>query len=78
MTFSNLKKTEENYPNWRKTLWEKEKFLLFPQCFQKASLPGVSKGVIVWEWVKQMTIFIFSNKSKTSLYCLASQILLIY
>ena len=26
-------------------------FLLFPQCFQKACLPGASKGVIVWEWV---------------------------
>ena len=29
-----------------------EQFLLFPQCFQKASFPGASKGVIVWEWVK--------------------------
>ena len=28
-----------------------EQFLLFPQCFQKACFPGVSKGVIVWEWV---------------------------
>ena len=28
-----------------------EQFLLFPQCFQKAYFPGVSKGVIVWEWV---------------------------
>ena len=28
-----------------------EQFLLFPQCFQKASLAGASKGVIVWEWV---------------------------
>ena len=28
-----------------------EQFLLFPQCFQKASFPEVSKGVIVWEWV---------------------------
>ena len=28
-----------------------EQFLLFPQCFQKASFPGASKGVIVWEWV---------------------------
>ena len=27
-------------------------FLLFPQCFQKASFPDASKGVIVWEWVK--------------------------
>ena len=29
-----------------------EQYLLFPQCFQKACFPGVSKGVIVWEWVK--------------------------
>ena len=26
-------------------------FLLFPQCFQKACFPGVSKHVVVWEWV---------------------------
>ena len=30
-----------------------EQFLLFPQCFQKTCFPGASKGVIVWEWVKQ-------------------------
>ena len=30
-----------------------EQFLLFPQCFQKACFPEVSKGVIVWEWVKR-------------------------
>ena len=29
-----------------------EQFLLFPQCFLKACFPGASKGVIVWEWVK--------------------------
>ena len=29
-----------------------EQFLLFPQCFQKACFPGVSKGIIDWEWVK--------------------------
>ena len=28
-----------------------EQFLLFPQCFQKVCF--TSKGVIVWEWVKQ-------------------------
>ena len=33
-----------------------EQFLLFPQCFQKACFPGVSKGVIVWEWVKMSKI----------------------
>ena len=26
-------------------------FLLFPQCFERASFPDTSKGVIVWEWV---------------------------
>ena len=30
-----------------------EQFLLFQQCFQKACFPWASKGVIVWEWVKQ-------------------------
>ena len=29
-------------------------FLLFPQCFQKASFPEASKGVIVWEWVNSL------------------------
>ena len=28
-----------------------KQFLFFPQCFQKASFPGASKGVNVWEWV---------------------------
>ena len=31
-----------------------EQFLLFPKCFQKACFPGPSKGVIVWEWVKDL------------------------
>ena len=30
-----------------------EPFLLSPQCFQKSCFPGVSEGVILWEWVKQ-------------------------
>ena len=30
-----------------------KQFLLFPQCFQKACLPGASKGVIVWEWLNR-------------------------
>ena len=34
-----------------------EQFLLFPQCFQKACFPGASKGVIVWEWVKEKNAF---------------------
>ena len=29
-------------------------FLLFPQCFEKASFPETSKGVIVREWVNEM------------------------
>ena len=35
-----------------------EPFLLFPQCFQKACFPGASKGVIVWEWVKEQLIYL--------------------
>ena len=31
-----------------------KQFLLFPQCFQKACFPEASKGVIVWECVKQL------------------------
>ena len=33
-----------------------EQFLLFSQCFQKAWLPGVSKGVIVLEWVNKWPV----------------------
>ena len=33
-----------------------EQFLLFPQCFQKVCFPEVSKGVIVWEWVKVVDV----------------------
>ena len=29
-----------------------KQFLLFQHCFQKASFPEVSQGVIVWEWIK--------------------------
>ena len=42
MTISNLTKMEESYPNGQKTQWEKEKLLLFLQCFQKACFPGAS------------------------------------
>ena len=34
-----------------------EQFLLFPQCFQKACFSGASKGVIVWEWVKNIVLW---------------------
>ena len=44
-----------------------EQFLLFPQCFQKACFPGVSKGVIVWEWVKQQKKIYFVYKSNDEL-----------
>ena len=33
-------------------------FLLFSQCFQRASFPDVSKGVIVWEWVNPTNCYI--------------------
>ena len=36
----------------------RKQFLLFPQCFQKASFPDTSKGVVVWEWVKLSTTLI--------------------
>ena len=40
-------------------------FLLFPQCFQKACFPGASKGVIVWEWVKENScVTMYYNRSK--------------
>ena len=69
-----------------------EQFLLFPQCFQKACCPGVSKGVIVWEWFKHPNnailnllleksthIFLLDNvdsRSKTRLHVLCSLILI--
>ena len=58
MTISNLMKMAE-LSKWVENTVEKgeiaryEQFLLFPQCFQKARFPGASKGVIVWEWVKE-------------------------
>ena len=50
----------ESYPMEENTVGKGEiaryeQFLLFPQCFQKACFPGVSKGVIVWEWVNSLT-----------------------
>ena len=47
-----LSKREENTMG-KGEIARYEQFLLFPQCFQKACFQGVSKGVIVWEWVKQ-------------------------
>ena len=54
MTISNLMKMAE----WVESTVGKgeiacyEQFLVFPQCFLKACFPGASKGVTVWEWVK--------------------------
>ena len=45
-----------------------EQYLLFPQCFQKTCFPGVSKRVIVWEWVKKRR-----NIVVTSIFFLLSQ-----
>ena len=47
----------ESYPERKhcgKRIAGYEQFLLFPQCFQNACFPGASKGVIVWEWVKEV------------------------
>ena len=66
----------ESYLNGWKTLWEKEKLLLFPQCFQRACFPGASKGVIVWEWVNtfSMTNFrLFQTKTELSVLDLIKQ-----
>ena len=45
-----------------------EQFLLFPQCFQKACLPGASKGVIVWEWVNPFPNDKFLDWSKLEVF----------
>ena len=41
-------------------------FLLFPQCFEKASFPDTSKDVIVWEWVKTCECICFSCLAKVT------------
>ena len=48
---SNLSKGVENTVEKEGEIAGYEQFLLFPQCFQKASFPEASKGVIVWEWI---------------------------
>ena len=57
-----------------------EQFLLFPKCFQKACFPGVSKGVIVWEWVNHKSIvsavYVFKTvESKTTSDWLSHEVL---
>ena len=44
-----------------------EQFLLFPQIFQKACFPWVSKGVIVWEWVNTCKLVHYAQ-AETFLY----------
>ena len=39
-----------------------KQFLLFPQCFQKASFRGASKGVIVWELVNSKENIVGNGK----------------
>ena len=57
-------KLVENTVGKGKTACYKQ-FLLFPQCFQKACFLRVSKGVIVWEWVKMSSAICFNlDKSK--------------
>ena len=47
-----LLKSRKHCGKWRNCLYKQ--FLLFPQCLQKVSFPDPSKGVIVWEWVKEL------------------------
>ena len=53
---------EESYPKHVENTVRKgeiarnEQFLLFSQCFQTACIPEASKGIIVWEWVKVLSI----------------------
>ena len=52
-------KMEESSLKGQKTLWEKEKLLItsnfsFSQSvFKRLVSEGASKGVVVWEWVKE-------------------------
>ena len=61
---SNLSKRVENTVG-KGEIARYEQLLLFPQCFQKACFSGVSKGVIVWEWVKALSAIF--NKFETRL-----------
>ena len=48
-------------PNGWKTLWEKEKLLLFPQCFQETCTAYTKKPGLVWERVKKKIYFLEGN-----------------
>ena len=50
MIISVLDREEKHRGKRRNCLYKQ--LLPFPQCFQKASFPDMSKGVIVWKCVK--------------------------
>ena len=43
-------------------------FSFFPQCCLKASFLDASKGVIVWEWVKECQMIIMAIKLQISTF----------
>ena len=47
-------------------------FLLFPQCFEKAFFPDLSKGVIVLEWVKYDSAYHYLNLKMTNKHATAT------
>ena len=59
-----------------------EQFLLFPQCFQKACFPGLSKGVIVWECVKRSRLlkilWKMEKMMETSIFSFSNNVLYTY
>ena len=65
--FENIKKFSKRVENTvsKGEIARYEEFLLFPQCFQKAGFPGVSKGVTVWEWVNSLPNDKILNQSKS-------------
>ena len=72
MIISVFDRAEKIVGKWRNCLYKQ--FLLFPQCFQKASFPYPSKGAIVWEWVKENRITYFKKVGIThKQYCIFSK-----
>ena len=47
------------------------------QCFQKACFPGLSKGVIVWEWVNLLPNYKMLDQSKMKVFTAVVTTLLI-
>ena len=71
MTISNLTKVIQQVENTagKGEIARYEQFLLFPQCFQKDYFPGASKGVFVWEWVKNDLVKVVHNHKICILFC---------